>query len=175
MTETVIPAPLWRRFGAAVYDFLLVFALLVAVIVFSLPITAALHLPPDSPVFRVMLFLTGFAFFGWFWTRGGQTLGMRAWRLQVRREDGTALRLPVAAVRYAGLLLWWGLVLTPVAAAIIQRFPNLAARLPQATHVAVGASIAVVILLALRGLDTRSRLPQDWLSGTEVVQLPSGR
>lgn len=37
------------------------------------------------------LLLVTFLFYYWFWTHGGQTLGMRAWRIQVidARLDGT--------------------------------------------------------------------------------------
>ena len=29
------------------------------------------------------LFLVTFGFFGWFWTHGGQTIGMRAWKIRL--------------------------------------------------------------------------------------------
>ena len=60
-----------------------------------------------------------FAFFGWCWTHGGQTLGMRAWRLRLLRRDGKPLAWSDAAKRYsvswlvllpAGLGLWWALL-----------------------------------------------------------------
>lgn len=63
--------------------------------------------------------LVGFAFFGWFWTHGGQTLGMRAWQIRVTHADGTALTWRTAALRYvaasvsllaAGLGYWWSLI-----------------------------------------------------------------
>lgn len=50
------------------------------------------------------------------WRRGGQTLGMRPWRLHVVGEDGTPARLPALRIRYAvgtlsvltaGLGFWW--------------------------------------------------------------------
>lgn len=53
------------------------------------------------------------------WQRGGQTLGMRPWRLQVVNADGGAPRPGQLWVRYAvgtlsvllgGLGLWWALV-----------------------------------------------------------------
>jgi uncharacterized RDD family membrane protein YckC len=53
------------------------------------------------------------------WRRGGQTLGMRPWRLQVTRTDGTAPTRRQLWLRYAvgtvsvllgGLGLWWSLI-----------------------------------------------------------------
>ena len=56
---------------------------------------------------QIYLVLVCFLFFGWFWTHGGQTLGMRAWRLQLRRIDGQNLAWSTAVVRFAGALLSW--------------------------------------------------------------------
>ena len=80
-------------------------------------IVAAIPLPffqnaADSSVWvqtliQVYLILVCFLFFGWFWTHGGQTLGMRAWRLQLRRIDGQNLAWSTALVRFAGALLSW--------------------------------------------------------------------
>lgn len=53
------------------------------------------------------------------WRRGGQTLGMRPWRLQVVKAEGGAPRLGQLWLRYAvgtlsvlmgGLGLWWALL-----------------------------------------------------------------
>tara|TARA_B110000881_G_scaffold214219_1_gene226294 strand:+ start:205 stop:693 length:489 start_codon:yes stop_codon:yes gene_type:complete len=38
-------------------------------------------------------------FFVWFWTRSGQTLGMRAWRLRVQNQDGTNISATTAIMR----------------------------------------------------------------------------
>ena len=51
--------------------------------------------------------LATFLFFGWFWTHGGQTLGMRAWRLKVVKEDGGQLQWSQALVRYLYAQLSW--------------------------------------------------------------------
>jgi uncharacterized RDD family membrane protein YckC len=42
-----------------------------------------------------------------FWTRGGQTLGMRAWRLKVLRDDGQPLTIQDALLRYVAAILSW--------------------------------------------------------------------
>jgi uncharacterized RDD family membrane protein YckC len=58
-------------------------------------------------------------FFCGFWSHGGQTVGMRAWRIRVVRDDGRPLGWPRAALRFgagllaalpAGLGLWWGIL-----------------------------------------------------------------
>jgi uncharacterized RDD family membrane protein YckC len=53
------------------------------------------------------LLLAAFLFFGWFWTRGGQTLGMRAWRLKVVDEQGRSLTWLLALRRFAAAAFSW--------------------------------------------------------------------
>jgi len=173
MPDLILPAPLWRRFAAAIYDGLLLIALwMVTLLLACLPLNALLDLPPGNAMNRVLLLGVALGFFTLFWTRGGQTLGMRAWRLQVRRADGMPLRLPVAMVRAMATLLFWGAVLTPAIAQVIHRAPSLEALLPHVmTASIVAAGIVLLALLAAR-LDARRRLPQDWIAGAEVVLLP---
>lgn len=46
-------------------------------------------------------------FFGWFWTHGGQTLGMRSWRIRVVDANGDPIAWPLATKRYFSALLSW--------------------------------------------------------------------
>lgn len=82
--EVIPGAPLWRRFLAILYDSLMVFCV---VFVVWYPM---LHLPSENwpdwlyqGVRLFYLFLITFGFFGWFWTHGGQTIGMRAWKIRL--------------------------------------------------------------------------------------------
>lgn len=172
MSDLILPAPPWRRFAASIYDGLLLLGIWMASLLLSLPLQHALGLPAGSPITRAAVFVIGFGFFGWFWTRGGQTLGMRAWKLQVRRSDASSLRWPVALLRYVAMLAYWGLVLAPLALSVIARKPGLAAVAPHAAQISAAATALVLISVALCGADRRRRLPQDWLTGTEVVLLP---
>lgn len=164
-----LPAPLWRRLLAAVYDGLLLLALwMVAALLEVIVRDQLLGLARQPQLQFAYFFLVGFAFFGWFWTHGGQTLGMRVWKLRVRRNDGRPLHWPAAAARYAAMLLTWSVVLTPLAASL----PPVLSRHPQAQTVALGASLLIVLGLVLLRLDARRRAPQDWLSGSELVFEP---
>ena len=173
MPELILPAPLWRRLAAAVYDGLLLIALwMVTLLLVCLPLNSALGLKPGNAMNRGLLLAVALGFFVWFWTRGGQTLGMRAWRLQLRRADGALLRLPVAVVRGTAMLIYWGLVLTPAAASMIHRAPSLESLLPHVQSASIGAALLVLLALVASRLDGRRRLPQDWIAGSEVVLLP---
>lgn len=169
MTALTLPAPLWRRLIAATYDALLLLALwMIAALAEVMIRDQLLGLPRYPPALMAGYFLIGLAFFGWFWTHGGQTLGMRAWRLRARRPDGQPLRWPTAASRYAVMLLCWGVALAPLALAS----PMIAAAHPQARLYCAGAIALLVGALLLFQLDPQRRAPQDWLSGTEVVVEP---
>lgn len=173
MPELILPAPLWRRLAAAIYDGLLLIALwMVTLLLICLPLNSALGLKPGNAMNRGLLLAVALGFFVWFWTRGGQTLGMRAWRLQLRRADDALLRLPVAVVRGTAMLIYWGLVLTPAAASMIHRAPSLESLLPHVQSASIGAALLVLLALVASRLDGRRRLPQDWIAGSEVVLLP---
>ncbi len=120
------PASLPRRLGALIYDtLLLVGVLMLAVLALILPyqlITGG-PFPHDQAVYlwleRLYLLGVAGAFFVYPWTHGGQTLGMRAWKIRVTGADGRALTAATAWRRFLwaipsllplGLGLWWSLI-----------------------------------------------------------------
>ena len=46
-----------------------------------------------------------FFFYGWFWTHGGQTLGMKVWNLYLIKPDGKFIDWPTALKRYLAAIL----------------------------------------------------------------------
>jgi uncharacterized RDD family membrane protein YckC len=96
-----------RRFGAMLYDLLLVIALLVIVTALFLPFTGGEAITPDRSmaverIYQSALLLVVVLFFCLFWTWRGQTVGMLAWRLRVERSDGTLLTWRDALLRLGG-------------------------------------------------------------------------
>ena len=101
-------AGLLRRLGAMLYDgFLLAGVMIVAAIPLPFFQSAADASAWVRVLIQIYLVLVCFLFFGWFWTHGGQTLGMRAWRLQLCRIDGQNLAWSTAVVRFLSALLSW--------------------------------------------------------------------
>ena len=101
-------ASLLRRLGAMLYDgFLLAGVMIVAAIPLPFFQSAADGFTWVRTLIQIYLVLVCFLFFGWFWTHGGQTLGMRAWRLQLCRIDGQNLAWTTAVVRFLSALLSW--------------------------------------------------------------------
>jgi uncharacterized RDD family membrane protein YckC len=101
-------AGLLRRLGALLYDSLLLLALLFLATALALAVTRG-ELHGSDLWFRLYLLLVMFVFFGWFWTHGGQTLGMRAWKIRLERPDGSAVGWGQAAVRFLTGLVTLGL------------------------------------------------------------------
>lgn len=104
-TEATPPAGFVRRLLAIVYDLILLLAVLYVAMGALLLITAGAANQPGSPWLSAYLLLVSFIFYGWFWTKGGQTLGLRSWRLRVEEGDGRPLTWGVAMLRFSlGLL-----------------------------------------------------------------------
>lgn len=169
MSNLVLPAPLWRRLIAAVYDGLLLLGLWMAGALLDLLVRdQLLGLPRHWLWLQAFFFAIGLGFFGRSWTRGGQTLGMRVWRLQVRRLDGSVLRWPIATLRYCAMLLTWMAATLP----LLPLIPRYAAQ-PAMMTTAVAAGLIVLASAILMLTESRRRALCDWVSGTEVVVLPA--
>jgi len=120
-------AGFWRRFASLVYDTLAIiaFAMLTVVLylfaiqgLISLDVIA-LNGAEDvsariqdslllSGIRSSLLVLVGLVFFGYFWTKSGQTIGMRAWRLKVQTSQGSLISWPQAIIRSISALLGLG-------------------------------------------------------------------
>lgn len=108
---------LLRRTAAFLYDCLLLIALFFLITSVALVFNDGRAI--QHPGFYVGLYLFAFFFFDWFWRHGGQTLGMRAWRLKVEDFEGEIITFKQSAIRYFsgsilfGITLLYALVSTP--------------------------------------------------------------
>lgn len=100
------PAAFSRRLMAMLYDGLLLFAVeAVAAGCLSWYLGSV---PEDgNPAYFAFLLTVAFAFYGGFWTAGGQTLGMKTWRLRVETETGDPLNFKAALIRFLMALASW--------------------------------------------------------------------
>ena len=96
-----------RRLGAIFYDSLLLGAVLLLASLFALPLLGDAPSRPAILLFRIYLVLSAFGFFAWFWTHGGQTLGMRVWRIRLQNLDGGPITLWQALLRYLAAIASW--------------------------------------------------------------------
>jgi len=115
----VEPAGVVRRLAAFGYDLLLLAALLFMFTLCLFPLTGGRAIEPGTLWYRASLAAIVVLFFTGFWVRGGQTLGMKAWRLRLVARDGGPVRWPSALARFAaslvslapaGLGFWWAAI-----------------------------------------------------------------
>ena len=124
-TLTQLPkAPIWRKLSAMIYDWLVLAAVSMAYGAMALTIKVRMLGYTLAEGEKANLGLSGFigwlvimvAFYSFFWHRGGQTLGMRAWRLQLVTDDyrypswaACIVRAAVASVSFfaLGAGYWW--------------------------------------------------------------------
>lgn len=105
--------------AVVVYDALLLVAVLFFATAVVLPLNSGQAFSADQTFFSLYLLAVSYIFYAWFWTHGGQTLGMRAWKITLVNLDGPSVSWRQATLRFfAALLSWaclglgflWGLV-----------------------------------------------------------------
>ncbi len=169
-------ASLWRILAAWLYDGMLLFAvLLLTSAIYILP--QQLAMPVDAsnpqnlsvshfsgPLFYSLLLLISYFFFAWFWTHGGQTLGLKAWSLRVQTMEGRSISWTQALIRYFTAAAPWILALF-----IYAQLDKTAMLSSQSKY--------WVLLTGFSGLlwaliDKKNRTLQDIFSASRIVHLP---
>ena len=116
MVATSTNAGLPRRFGAIIYDLLLLIALMMLATLPFVAVRGGDYVAAGDPFYQVSMALVAYLFFVGFWSRKGRTLGMQSWGLQLERMDGrkpgiagTSVRFFAAIISWlpAGLGFWW--------------------------------------------------------------------
>ncbi|RUO39314.1 hypothetical protein CWE15_09310 [Aliidiomarina taiwanensis] len=117
---------LFLRLAAIIYDLLVVAGVMMFAAALALGVSALLHAIGWWPlaaeqdhasrlmvswVYRAYLVMVLVGFYSLFWSKGGQTLGMKAWRLRVQNTDNQAISFRQAVLRFffsfAGLGNFW--------------------------------------------------------------------
>jgi uncharacterized RDD family membrane protein YckC len=101
------PAPgFLRRLAAQIYDLFLLIAILFLATALLLPFTMGEAVSTQQMViYRIYLITISFLFYGWFWTHGGQTIGMRAWKMRVLTFDQKPITWIHAVIRFITALI----------------------------------------------------------------------
>ncbi|MCG6201933.1 RDD family protein [Psychromonas antarctica] len=116
-----------NRLGAYIYDLIVISALLmlatilavlvviignkVGLINLSLYRDVADYLA-NNLLFAGYLSIVIMAFYGYFWTQSGQTIGMKAWRLRVQNTDGSNITITQSLIRMGTSALGLGNIST---------------------------------------------------------------
>lgn len=161
------PAAFGWRLLALVYDLFPVFALVLAFGALVTGIAAALghpdlsDLPWMAPVMVAGTWASAGAYFVLSWSRGGQTLGMRPWRLKVVGPEGGPASRAALFRRYA-----WATLPAIIGVELVALLPGVERLLP----FWIGGGIAAAGLLWSL-LDRDGAAVYDRLAGTRFVRL----
>ncbi len=98
-------AGVWRRLAASFYDLLLLAAVWMLTTLIVLMLRGGQAVSPGALPYQLLLFIVAAAFYVSCWMRGGQTLGMRAWRIRLEKRSGEAVDMRTGLLRFATGLL----------------------------------------------------------------------
>ena len=159
MNSALVTPGLARRLAAFVYEGMLMFALIMVTGLLFSSLTQQRHALQGRHGLQAFLFVVMAIYFSWFWSRGGQTVAMKAWRIRLVMADGEPVPQRRALLRYLLAWLWF--------------VPALAAM--QAAAISGGISLALMALvgvLAYAGLIYLRPDRQFWhdaVCGTRLI------
>jgi len=98
---------LFRHLAVMVYDTFLLLAILLLAGLIAVAFNGGQAIGQGNPFFFIYLLAVSFLFYGWFWTHGGQTLGMRSWKVTLISNDSREISWQRAFIRFSVALLSW--------------------------------------------------------------------
>jgi uncharacterized RDD family membrane protein YckC len=119
--ESFAPASLGKRLLALSYDLLPLLGLWFLAGVIGVAATGGTldpHRLEHKLLVQALVLAFSAVYFVISWSRGGQTIGMRSWKLRLTMQDGSPLIWPRALLRFclacvsfalAGVGFWWAL------------------------------------------------------------------
>lgn len=97
----------FRRLGAQLYDAFLLIALLIFANALLYLFATDESIRYHQSLHRSYLVAVSFIFYGWFWTHGGQTLGLRAWKIKVLTLDQKPISWKQSLLRFITAIISW--------------------------------------------------------------------
>jgi len=104
-------AGLFRRLFAIFYDCFLLAAILFIVSAIATALNHGKAIEPGDflyPLFVFVIFSLSYLYFAWFWIHGGQSLGMKTWRIRIQTVDNGDIDWKTAAIRFIAAIFSWG-------------------------------------------------------------------
>lgn len=162
MSDSPLTTPsLRRRMAAFFYEGVLLFGVvMIAEYLFS-TLTQQRHALYLREASMAFLFVVLGIYFGWFWSRSGQTLAMKTWHIRLMTADGRPVSQARALARYVASWIW---LLPPLAYVGVKGLDSVG-----------GAGATVIVFGWIAGYALLSKLhPQgqfshDVLCGTRLV------
>ncbi len=155
------PPSIARRLACMVYEAVLLFGVVMVFGYLYSALTQQRHALQGTSGLQAFLFVVLGIYFVGFWSRGGQTLAMKTWRLRIELRDGGPVPQWRALVRYVLSWLWF---LPALASAHYAGVDGAGAKL-----VILVAGMACYVLLARLRADRQ--FLHDVACGTRLVDL----
>jgi uncharacterized RDD family membrane protein YckC len=161
-TTTNIACALWRRLIALLYDLVAVLAIVMTVGLVCQLVTGGQLITTGTQIriawwYQPLQAFVVTAYFVFSWLRGGQTLGMRPWRIRVTTREGARLSFWQAVFRAA-------MAAVPVLMLLLA--PTLG------VHAALWCVLGLwVAWFAVALADPRRRAIHDLVAGTEIRRI----
>jgi uncharacterized RDD family membrane protein YckC len=155
-----LPTPgLVRRMAAFLYEGVLLFGVVFVAGYLYAALTQQRHAMQGQTGLQIVVFIVLAAYFVTFWSRGGQTVAMRAWHVRLVTADGSAVTPLRALARYLLAWLWF-------APALIAAH---AAGLHSAAQIFTLMTVGVVAYALLAFLHPQRQFLHDAVCGTRLV------
>ncbi|QPF74957.1 RDD family protein [Roseateles sp. DAIF2] len=168
--SAVFPSPtpgLARRMAAFIYEGVLLFGVVFVAGYLYSALTQQRNAMQGQHGLQAFLFIVLGIYFVWFWSRGGQTVAMKAWHIRVVDAQGRGLSQLRALARYVLSWLWFLPALASVYLLGLQHSSG-------AIFASLG--VGVVAYAALAWIHPRRQFLHDAICGTRLVtQLPPPR
>jgi uncharacterized RDD family membrane protein YckC len=155
---------LMRRMAAFVYEGVLLFGVLFVAGYLWTAATQQRHALQGQSGLQAFIFVVLAIYFVVFWTRGGQTVAMRAWNIRLVAADGAPVGRLRALLRYLASWLWF------VPALLAARV----AGLHSAFEIFVLMFVGVLAYAMLAWLHPQRQFLHDALCGTRLVDGRAG-
>lgn len=154
------PPALMRRLASFIYEGVVLFGVVFVAGWLYSTLTQQRHALQGQHGLQAFLFMVLGIYFVWFWSRGGQTVAMRAWHLRVVDLQGRGLTQTRALMRYLLSWLWFLPALASVYVLELQRSGG-------AVFGAMAAGVVAYLLLAR--LHPRRQFLHDVVCGTQLI------
>jgi uncharacterized RDD family membrane protein YckC len=155
-----LPTPgVARRMAAFLYEGVLLFGVVFAAGFLYSTLTRQDHALRGQTGLQVVVFLVLALYFVTFWSRGGQTVAMRAWHVRLVTDGGAAVTPQRALARYLLAWLWFAPAL--IAASM--------AGLHSAAQIFILLIVGVVAYALLAFLHPQRQFLHDVMCGTRLV------
>jgi len=148
VNQTIMVGPT-RQLLAIFYDAWLLAAVFMVASAITLPFTHGKPVEPGNPFMTTYIFFVWYGFYAWFWTHGGQTLGMRSWKIKLITDAGEPLSLWHALLRFITGIPAWTLI-TIGSYLLISQHPDLEhpvidalSKLPPGLTLAIGCVLLI--------------------------------